>query len=61
MKSEVKTEKCNLFCKGCEEYTDKYGEYNGMDLCEECDDKYDNKTGYCSLSCSLGNGCDGTC
>jgi len=61
MKSEVKTEKCNLFCRGCEEYTDKYGECYGMNICEECEDKYDNKTGYCSLECSLGGGCDQTC
>ncbi len=61
MKSEIKTEKCNLCCKGCDEYTDKYGEYNGMDLCEDCDDKYNNQTGYCSLQCSLGGGCDQTC
>lgn len=61
MNSATKTELCYKWCKGCDEYTDKYGEINGMDLCEYCDDKYDNKTGYCSLSCSLGNGCDQTC
>jgi hypothetical protein len=30
-------------------------------LCPECDAKYDNKTGYCSLDCCLGGGCDGSC
>jgi len=30
-------------------------------LCQECDDKCDNPTGYCSLDCQLGGGCDGSC
>ncbi len=61
MNSYEKTEHCQLYCKGCDEYCDKYGDYNGLDICEECDNKYDNKTGWCSLSCSLGNGCDQSC
>ena len=61
MNSYEKTEQCQLYCKGCDEYCDKYGDYNGLDLCEEFDNKYDNKTGWCSLSCCLGNGCDQSC
>ena len=61
MKSYEKTEECNLYCKGCDEYCDKYGELNGMDLCCECDEIYYNKTGWCGLSCCLGNGCDQSC
>ena len=48
-------------CAGCEEYTDKYENQNAIDLCKECDDIYDNKTGYCSLHCCLGGGCDESC
>ena len=61
MNSYEKTEQCQLYYKGCDEYCDKYGDYNGLDICEECDNKYDNKTGWCSLSCCLGNGCDQSC
>ena len=45
MNSYEKTEQCQLYCKGCDEYCDKYGDYNGLYICEECDNKYDNKTG----------------
>ena len=63
MNSETKTEVCDKWCKGCEEYTDKLGDWgtNGAMLCEECNEKYDNKTGYCSLECCLGGGCDQSC
>ena len=61
MNSYEKTEQCQLYCKGCDEYCDKYGDYNGLYICEECDNKYDNKTGWCGLSCCLGNGCDQSC
>jgi hypothetical protein len=61
MNSETKTDKCNKLCAGCEEYTDKYENQNAIDLCKECDDIYDNKTGYCSLHCCLGGECDGSC
>jgi len=63
MNSETQTKECRLFCGGCEEYTDKLDNWgtNGIMLCENCNEKYDNKTGYCSLNCSLGGGCDQTC
>ena len=63
MNSDVKTDKCDKYCVGCEDYTDKYCDDNsGCDrLCKECDDKYENKTGYCSLDCCLGYGCDESC
>lgn len=31
------------------------------DVCSSCIDTLENKTGYCSLSCRLGNGCDDSC
>ncbi|WP_295677364.1 hypothetical protein [uncultured Empedobacter sp.] len=63
MKSELKTESCDKWCDGCELYTDKTENYNskGFDLCDSCNDVFEDKTGYCSLSCCLGNGCDQTC
>jgi hypothetical protein len=63
MKSETKTDVCDKWCEGCEEYTDKldnWGTYC-IDLCEECNENYENITGYCSLRCSLGFGCDSSC
>lgn len=61
MNSCEKTEQCQLYCKGCDEYTDKYGTEYINDICLECEEKYNNKTGYCGLSCCLGNGCDQSC
>jgi hypothetical protein len=63
MNSEVKTEKCTFLCKGCDEYTDKLDDWgtHGAMLCESCNEKYENKTGSCSLSCCLGGGCDEVC
>lgn len=44
-------------CEGCDECTTV-----GSDgLCDECAEKYHNSSGYCSLSCCLGNGCDQSC
>lgn len=50
-----------VYCKGCDEMVNKLTNNYGTKLCDKCNDKYDNKTGYCSLSCCLGNGCDETC
>jgi len=50
-----------LFCKGCEEMVDELFNDHGYKLCSDCNEKYDNKTGYCSLNCCLGGGCDQTC
>ena len=50
------------YCQGCdEEITNGYESVNHDKLCKECDDAYDNQTGYCSLSCCLGGGCDQSC
>lgn len=49
------------FCEWCEELFDEVRNDNGPNLCEECNNKYQNETGYCSLSCCMGNGCDETC
>lgn len=61
MNSDIKTEVYNLYCIGCGEYTDKLDDFNGVDLCDECNEIYDNITGYCSLECCLGGGCDESC
>ena len=63
MNSENKTEKCNKWCKGCEEWTDKLEDWNGdgVELCEGCCEKYDNRTGYCSFDCCISGICDQSC
>jgi hypothetical protein len=62
MNSEEKTKQCDKYCEGCEEYTDKLDDWaSAYDLCEECNDKYENQTGYCPLNCCLGGGCDQSC
>lgn len=33
----------------------------GYSLCKGCINNHDNKTGYCSMDCCLGGGCDGSC
>lgn len=59
--SNVLTETHIHFCEGCEMYTDKKSDEYGFELCDDCNDIYDNKTGYCSLGCCLGGGCDEAC
>jgi hypothetical protein len=31
------------------------------DICDDCLDNYDNKTGYCSVDCMITGMCDETC
>ena len=50
-----------FWCEGCEEKVSKTNTCFGYKLCDECNDKYNNETGYCSLHCCLGGGCDGSC
>ena len=49
-------------CEGCDnvevELTNDYKHYW---LCKECNDSYNNKTGWCSLSCCISGRCDQTC
>ena len=33
----------------------------GCYVCPECEAKMENSSGYCSLSCQLGYGCDDSC
>jgi hypothetical protein len=61
MNSKVKTEKCNKFCIGCQEYTNKLIDEHGFLLCEECNEIYYDSTDNCSLSCCLGGNCDQSC
>lgn len=61
MNSHDKTEQCDLWCQGCEDYTDKLEDEYGYMLCSECNDTYENTTGYCPLSCCVGRGCDQSC
>lgn len=48
-------------CYNCEKETEDGEEYAGIYLCEECEQTLDNKSGYCSIDCQLGYGCDGSC
>ncbi len=49
-------------CVYCEqEIMDNYLSKSIDKLCAGCDCAYDNKTGHCSLSCCMGNGCDEVC
>ena len=51
-----------FFCQGCEEIVDElFYDNTNNGLCKECENKYDNKTGHCSLDCCLGLGCDESC
>lgn len=61
--SETKSEKCEKYCVGCEMYTNEFCEDNSScdNLCKDCDDDYNNITGYCSLDCCLTGVCDGAC
>lgn len=58
---DIKDKTNKVLCIGCEEMVESLTNEYGYKLCDECNEKYDNKTGYCSLSCSLGDGCDQTC
>lgn len=51
-------------CYGnCEKLTDHILEIDGEEyyVCEECVDKVEDQSGYCSHHCMLGGGCDGSC
>jgi hypothetical protein len=53
-----------LECQVCEAMVDRnHGEgiYDVGFVCEECLEKADNKTGYCSMYCQLFGSCDGSC
>jgi len=54
-------EEQKLKCDWCEEVlTESYRE-KGHLLCGECWEIYENQTGYCGLSCCMGQGCDQSC
>jgi hypothetical protein len=54
-------EKRQLYCEGCGEQVPKLNTDYGYKLCDACNDKFNDVTGYCSLSCCLGGGCDDSC
>ena len=41
-----------------ERYSDGYDTYY---VCPACEDKVDDQTGFCPLSCQMGQGCDESC
>ena len=49
-------------CQNCDKPSAK-GEmvYDIGWVCQKCLDSAVNETGYCSMSCQLGRGCDGSC
>lgn len=52
----------HIDCKGGhpdEEELEDVGD--GYKLGESCNDKYDNRTGYCDVSCCMGYGCTQVC
>lgn len=50
-----------LYCDGCSELTDKFYTDYHYNLCYDCNEKYNDETGYCSLNCCLGGQCDESC
>ena len=44
-----------------EEMTQVGDDDNPVYVCPGCEDKVFDRTGYCSLSCQLGRGCDESC
>ena len=57
---DQKQKKCCSECK--KELTEKdSSENHEYEVCLKCEDLLPNESGYCSLSCKLGNGCDGSC
>lgn len=52
---------CQRWCVGCEDWVEVVGNEYNVDLCPDCEDIYCNATGWCGLSCCLGNGCDNSC
>lgn len=49
-------------CDHCEEQCDNVSvQYRNYKLCDDCNDKYDDKTGFCSLYCCVTGTCDEVC
>ena len=59
---EIQRMNNDKYCVGCEKTTNElYHDNYSTGLCCKCNDIYDNKSGFCSLSCCLSNSCDGSC
>jgi len=51
-----------LKCEWCDsEFDKREHDYAKFDLCDACYSNCDDKTGYCSIGCCMGTGCDGSC
>lgn len=48
-------------CHNCDNNPTEFYQISGWLLCQGCYELLDNKTGWCSVSCQLGNGCNGEC
>lgn len=48
-------------CEYCGSFEDVTNEFKHFKLCGECNETYDDKTGYCSLYCCIENRCDDSC
>ena len=48
-------------CKACLPQDEMTLVDDGCYVCPECEAKMENSSGYCSLSCQLGYGCDDSC
>ena len=59
MAEEIK--KSILICEHCESTLNVTNEYKNYFLCEDCNEIYDDKTGYCSFYCCIENRCDDSC
>jgi hypothetical protein len=57
-----KTQNCVMpICEYCQEETTSLYDTDGNYLCISCCQKYEDKTGHCSMSCKMTGGCDGSC
>jgi hypothetical protein len=50
----------STYCQGCEEKKETT-DFAGYKLCKNCIEKYDDKTGHCSLECCINGRCDESC
>lgn len=51
------------WCEGCEDQRKimDMERHEGYFLCSDCRNRYENRTGHCSLSCCIWGQCDDAC